>query len=280
VWGIAFVILHSNILFDNFNSGNRLHFMEVDILAANIETISSMLKTLNMYYTSEVLSELLEKAHEKSLTYEKFLEETLKEEIKNRERRKLEKRLKQAFFPEYKTLSDYDLSEQQSISVRQLNKLKELTWLEQGYNIIFLGPPGVGKTHIAVGIGVEAINNGYKVKFSTMADLVRILKTQDISNTSRNKLKKVIESDLMIIDDLMFMAMERHEANLFFQLINKLYGQTSVIITSNKAPEEWGELLGDQAITTAILDRIIHKCEIVNFYNDGSYRLKHRQTIF
>ena len=249
-------------------------------MATGLETTISMLKTLNMYHTSEVLNDLFEKAREKSLTYEKFLEETLNGEIKGREKRKLEKRLKLASFPEYKTLSEFNLSEQQSLSQKQLNQLKELIWLEQGYNIIFLGPPGVGKTHLAQGIGIEAINNGYKVKFSTMADLVHILKTQEISSVSRNTVKRIVESDLLIIDDLMFMAMEKHEANLFFQLINKLYGQTSVVITSNKSPETWGELLGDQAITTAILDRIVHKCEVINFFNDESYRIKHRKTIF
>ncbi len=226
------------------------------------------------------MSELLEKAREKSLTNEGFLEEALRLEIKGREERKLGKRLKQAFFPEYKRLEEFNLSEQHSLSERQLNQLKELTWLEQGYNIIFLGAPGVGKTHLSIGIGIEAISNGYKVRFTSMADLVHMLKTQEISSVARNKVKRVIEADLLIIDDLMFMAMEKQEANLFFQLINKLYGQTSIIITSNKGPEAWGELLGDAAITTAILDRIIHKCEIINFFDDDSYRLKHRQSIF
>lgn len=249
-------------------------------MTTGLETTISMLKTLNMHHTSETLNDLFEKAREKSMTYEKFLEETLKGEIKGREKRKLEKRLKLASFPEYKTLSEFNLSEQQSLSQKQLNQLKELIWLEQGYNIIFLGPPGVGKTHMALGIGIEAINNGYKVKFSTMADLVHNLKTQEISSVSRNTIKRIVESDLFIIDDLMFMAMEKHEANLFFQLISKLHGQTSVIITSNKSPEVWGELLGDQAITTAILDRIVHKCEIINFFNDESYRIKHRKNIF
>jgi DNA replication protein DnaC len=249
-------------------------------LAGNIEATLNMLKTLNMYHTAEVLNELIEKARQNSLTCEKFLEEILSEELKGREKRKLEKRLKQAFFPEYKTLPEFNLAEQQSLSERQLNQLKELTWLEQGYNIIFLGPPGVGKTHLTIGIGIEAVNNGYKVRFSSMADLVHLLKTQEISSVSRNKVKRIVESDLFIIDDLMFMAMEKHEANLFFQLINKLYGQTSILITSNKSPEDWGELLGDQAITTAILDRIVHKCEVINFFNDDSYRIKHRQTIF
>ena len=113
-----------------------------------------------------------------------------------------------------------------------------------------------------------------------MADLIHLLKTQEISSRSRNHIKKIISSDLVIIDDLMFMAMEKGTANMFFQLINKLYGQTSLIITSNKGPEDWGELIGDPAITTAILDRLIHKCEIINIYDNESYRMKHREKIF
>lgn len=249
-------------------------------MVSHVEEISIMLKTLNMHHTSENLEKFLLKARDKEYTCERFLKELLHEELKGREHRKQEKLLKQALFPEYKTLSEFNLDEQHSLSQRQINQLKELIWLEQGYNIIFLGPPGVGKTHLAIGIGIEAINNGYKVRFSTMADLVHMLKTQEISSSTRNKIKHIIDSDLLIIDDLMFMAMEKHEANLFFQLINKLYGQTSVIITSNKSPEAWGELLGDPAITTAILDRIIHKCEIINFFDEDSYRLKYRQTIF
>lgn len=249
-------------------------------MTQNIATTKSLLKTLNLHHTSEKLSALLDKAHIQSMTCEAFLIEALQEEIKGREERKLGKRLKQAFFPEYKILEEFNLEEQHSLSERQLNQLRELSWLEQGYNIVFLGPPGVGKTHLSIGIGIEAINHGYKVRFTSMADLVHLLKTQEISTVSRNKIKRTVESDLLIIDDLMFMAMEKQEANLFFQLVNKLYGQTSIVITSNKGPEDWGELLGDAAITTAILDRIIHKCEIVNFFNDDSYRIKHRQSIF
>lgn len=249
-------------------------------MADTIEMTRNMLKTLNLYHCAEYLNELVNKAIEGSMTCEKFLHTILLEEINARENKKLAKRLKQALFPEYKTLSEFDLSEQKSLSQRQMNQLKELSWLEQGFNIIFLGPPGVGKTHLAVGIGIEAINSGYKVRFCSMADLVHLLRTQEISSMARNKIKKITEMDLLIIDDLMFMAMEKHEANLFFQLINKLYGQTSIIITSNKSPEDWGELLGDPAITTAILDRIVHKCEVINFFNDDSYRLKYRKTIF
>jgi DNA replication protein DnaC len=248
-------------------------------MQATIDSLKIMLKTVNLYNVAEQIEELINIPLEQSISYEKFLERLLQCEIKGREEKRFERRLKHASFPEYKTLDEFDLNEQPSLSKRQFNQLKELGWIEQGYNLILLGPTGVGKTMLSVGLGIHAINNGYKVHFVTMNDLVYILKTQDVIRTSRARYKRIIESDLVIIDDLMFMAMEKHEANLFFQLINKLYGQTSIIITSNKGPEEWGELLGDPAITTAILDRIVHKCEVINLDGD-SYRLKHRKTIF
>ena len=123
------------------------------------------------------------------------------------------------------------------------------------------------------------MHRGYKVSFITMADLIQVLKTHEITRKSKTRLKRIIESDLVIIDDLMFLAMDRQEGNLFFQLINKLYGQSSVIVTSNKGPEDWGELLGDPAIATAILDRLIHRSEVIHLTGD-SYRIKHRETIF
>jgi DNA replication protein DnaC len=244
-----------------------------------IDNLKTMLKTLNLHNAAGQIEELLNIPLNQSISYEKFLEKILRCEIKGREEKRFERRLKNASFPEYKTLDEFDLDEQPSLSKRQFNQLKELSWIEQGYNLILLGPTGVGKTMLSIGLGIHAINSGYKVHFATMNDLVYTLKTQDVLRTSRARYKRIIESDLVIIDDLMFMAMEKHEANLFFQLINKLYGQASIIITSNKGPEDWGELLGDPAITTAILDRIVHKCEVLNLDGD-SYRLKHRQTIF
>lgn len=248
-------------------------------LKSTTDNIKEMLNSLNMKYSAEYVDELLEISINESLSYENLLEKLLNWEIDARERKRIENRLKLAEFPEYKTLDEFNIQEQQSLSQKQLNQLKELTWIEQGYNLVLLGPSGVGKTHIGVGLGIQAITKGYKAMFVQMDELMHMLKTQEILRASRARLKRIVDSDLLIIDDLMFMAMEKHEANLFFQLINKLYGQTSLIITSNKGPEDWGELLGDPAITIAILDRIVHKCEIINLDGD-SYRMRHRKTIF
>ncbi|MBO8138845.1 MAG: ATP-binding protein [Desulfotomaculum sp.] len=237
------------------------------------------MRTLRISEAADILDTLLMEAEKKGFTYQEFLYKLIKHEVKKRNKKSMERRLKQAAFPEHKTLQEFNVNEQRSLSKKQLKQLKELQWLEQAYNLILLGPPGVGKTHIAIGLGLEAVYRGCKVSFTTMDDLVQVLKTQEITRRSRTKLKRIIASDLVIIDDLMFLAMNRHEGNLFFQLINKLYGQSSVIITSNKGPEDWSELLGDPAVATATLDRLIHRSEVINLTGD-SYRIIHRKTIF
>jgi DNA replication protein DnaC len=162
-----------------------------------------------------------------------------------REKKARERRLKWAAFPYYKTLDEFQLDEQLSLTKRQFHQLRELAWLDQLFNLILLGPPGVGKTHLAIGLGMEAMDQGYKVTFITMGELIQALKTEEITRKSRIRLQRLRESNLVIIDDLMFMAMDQREANLFFHLINDLYNQSSIILTSNKGPSEWGELLGD-----------------------------------
>ncbi|MGG0720562.1 IS21-like element helper ATPase IstB [Robertmurraya massiliosenegalensis] len=249
-------------------------------MTSTVHLLQEQFRHLRMVETADELPILLRNAEKTSWTYQEFLQELLMHELKKREEKNVEKRLKWAKFPYLKTLDEFNVEEQISLSTRQLNQLRELNWLEQQYNLILLGPPGSGKTHISIGLGLEAIQRGYKVTFSTMGELVHLLKTEEYIRKSQIQIKRLKESDMVIIDDLMYMAMDQREANLLFHLINHLYERSSIILTSNKGPEEWGELMGDQGITTAILDRLLHRVEIIQLNENDSYRIKHRTTIF
>lgn len=249
-------------------------------MTKTVQILQEQFRHLRMTESASELPVLLRKAEKMSWTYQEFLQELLNYELKRREEKNVEKRLKWARFPYYKSLNEFIIEEQVSISTRQLNQLRELNWLEQQYNIILLGPPGAGKTFLAIGLGIDAIQKGYKVVFSTMGELVQLLKTEEYIQKSKVQLKRIREADLVIIDDLMYMAMDQREANLFFHLINHLYERSSIIITSNKGPEQWVELMGDQGITTAILDRLLHRVEVIQLNENDSWRLKHRSTIF
>ncbi|MFP5109252.1 IS21-like element helper ATPase IstB [Neobacillus sp. C211] len=244
-----------------------------------IKYLQDSLISLRLVETSKKLPSLLEEAEKEQLSYIAFLNNVVEYERKMRDEKNIEKRLKLAEFPCITPLEQFNLDEQESLSLKQFNQLKELAWIEQLFNLILLGPPGVGKTHMAVGLGLEAIKRGYRVSFIAMGDLVHTLKTMDITRKSQTRIKRIKESQLVIIDDLMYAAMDPREANLFFQLVNDLYNNSSIILTSNRSPKEWTELLGDVGVATAILDRLIHRAEIVHF-NDSSYRMKHRETIF
>ena len=248
-------------------------------MSETIRTLQDQFKQLRLSETAIELPTILRQAEQASWTYREFIQEIVSYELKKREEKSIEKRMKWAKFPYIKTLKEFDLTEQQSLSNRQLTQLEELNWLEEQYNIILLGPPGVGKTHISIGIGIEAILKGFQVMFITMGELVNLLKTEEYIRKSQVQLNRIRKSDLVIIDDLMYMAMDQREANLFFHLINYLYERSSIILTSNKSPDQWTELMGDEGITTAILDRLLHRVEVINLNND-SYRMKHRVSLF
>ena len=213
------------------------------------------------------------------LSNEEYLLSIFRAEAEERQKRAEAERMKQARLPAYKGFDEFDADFQKSITREQLNTLAELEWLDQIFNVVLLGPPGTGKTHIALAIGNKAVREGYKVFFATMDSLMHILKTQEISIRSAARVRWIHKCDLVIIDEVGYLPVSKTEANLFFSLISKLYESASVVITSNKGFDGWAELLGDAVLATALLDRLTHKCQVLDLDGEG-WRLAHREQIF
>jgi len=216
---------------------------------------------------------------EDGLSNEDFLFSLLRQEVDSRDKRAEAERIKQARLPDEKSFSDFDTGFQKGISKEQLDTLERLEWLDKAFNLVLIGPPGTGKTHLALAIGNKAVREGYKVFFASMDTLTHMLKTQEISAKSAARIRWISKCDLLIIDEVGYLPVSRTEANLFFGLISQLYESASVVITSNKGFEGWAEFLGDPVLATALLDRLTHKCQVLDF-DDVSWRLAHREYIF
>ena len=175
----------------------------------SMDALQSQFRQLRLVETASELPELFRKAEQASWTYRELVQEIVCFELRKREEKSVQKRLKWAKFPYHKTLTEFDLSDQTSLSKRQLTQLQELTWLEQQYNLIFLGPSGVGKTHLSIALGMEAIQKGFQVTFVTMGELLSLLKTEEFTRKAQVQLNRIRASDLVIIDDLMYMAMDQ-----------------------------------------------------------------------
>ncbi len=187
-------------------------------------------------------------------------------------------RIKRAMMPPLKTIEEFDFGFQRSVTKEQMLRLCDFTWVDDAYNVMFLGPPSVGKTHLATAFGYRVLKSGYAVSFLTLDNLVHVLKTAEIASQSKNRLNVIYKSNLVIIDEVGFLPVSRVEVNLLFFFVSTLHEKVSIIITSNRGLTEWTGFLGDEVITTAILDRLVYHCEIFNMVGDG-YRMKNRKSI-
>lgn len=171
-------------------------------------------------------------------------------------------------------MDDYDFSFQPELDPRKVKDLATLSFVEAKANAALLGPPGVGKTHIAVALAVAACRAGYSIYFTSLDDMVRNLKTAEAAGRLTSKLGSYLRPAVLVVDEVGYQPLERAEANLVFQVISKRYKKGS-ILTSNKTFSEWGQVFGDEVLATAILDRLLHHCDVISI-NGPSYRLKNR----
>jgi len=223
--------------------------------------------------------ELIRKATEKKSSYLDFFLSLLETEINQRRQRDLERRTKVANLPVNHDLDHYDYSFMNGISKQQLSQLRECQWLEQSYNVVLMGPSGTAKTYIAAGLCYDALKVGYRAYFRTMEQINEILVMKDMTRSALIEYNKLLKAHLLVIDDIMMFALEKKQAVQLFNFVNQLYEKASFIVTTNKSPEEWVKMLDDEVIATALLDRILYRCEVIRL-SGKSYRLKNRKTIF
>ena len=241
------------------------------------QTLKAACRTLGLIHTRDSLEKILHDAEKDGCSYLDFLISVTDGEILYKQEKAKSKRIKEAGFPYPKYLNDFDLDFCQALTIKQFKQLRELTWIDGLYNLILSGSPGVGKTHLAIGLGYQACEDGYKVSYSTMRSLIKVLRTEEIDRRAKAKLKRIHSSSLLIIDEVGYLPITPTEGNLFFQLVSELQEKTSIIITTNKGFEKWTEFLGDAALATAILDRLSYRCDKIQM-SGKSYRLENRKS--
>jgi len=242
-----------------------------------LKEIKDYAATLGLINTRDSLQQLIHTAEQEELSYVAFLQKIFGAEIRYRQDKAQSKRIKEAGFPYPKFLKDFDLDFCQSITPKQLSQLSELTWIDGIYNLILSGPPGVGKSHMAIALAYHACEQGYKASYTSMQSLMQCLRTEEIDRRSRAKMNRIRKSNLLVIDEVGYLPISSAEGNLFFQLISELQEQTSILLTTNKGFEEWAEFLDDAALATAILDRISYHCDRIQM-SGKSYRLENRKS--
>ncbi|WP_427448963.1 IS21-like element helper ATPase IstB [Pedobacter suwonensis] len=230
---------------------------------------------LNLPVIADRWSALAEQASKDNVPYSQFLFSLLELEITEKQERIKSTLLKFARFPYRKTINQFDFTVQLDLDERRIRELMNLSFLDNKENLIFLGPPGIGKTHLAVAIGMEAITKGMKTYFITMSELVSQLRKAEQQGNLEKKIGSFIKPSVLIIDEIGYLNLDTQSAHYLFQVISRRYERGSIILTSNKGFGEWGEMVGDPIIATAMLDRLLHHSRIINLKGD-SYRLKEK----
>lgn len=245
----------------------------------DLDATRTQLEQAGLAHAGARLAELVEEAAKKELSSHRFLDRVLDVELREREERRIKTSLRLSGLPPGQSLGNFDFAFQPTMEKSRIETLATCAWIREHATTLIAGPPGTGKTHIAVALGVKAVENGFSVAFFRLDDLLQSMKRDIEVAPQRLRRKKYNKVSLLIIDEVGFQPLSRAEASLFFRLVSYRYQRGATLITTNKSVKAWPEILaGDEAMAAALLDRLLHHCHVFNI-KGRSYRLRDLEAI-